>query len=260
MLECAPLIVCTISYSREMRGSRVRYRAREFCTDMLQGSPLLCSLRTLVPVALLLLSALSSATVPAATLAVTVRLADGKPLPGAVITAHPLETAARPAAPMKASMDQVNLSFSPDVLVIPVGSMVDFPNTDATSHEVYSFSAAHKFQLPLYRGKRYPPEHFDQVGLVTLGCNIHDHMLAYILVTDAPYFGRTGSDGVWAASGVSAGRYRIEVWHPRLHGDPSVLTGEVNVSESAQGQLTVRVTKPLRPTPLEGRLHSWDAY
>ena len=227
---------------------------------MLQGLPLLRLARLLAPAALSLLGALSSAAGAAATLAVTVRLQDDKPLPGAVVSAYPLDAPARPAAPIKASMDQVNLAFAPDVLVIPVGSAVDFPNTDATSHEVYSFSPAHKFQLPLYRGKRYPPERFDKVGLVTLGCNIHDHMLAYILVTDAPYFGRTGSDGVWAVGGVTPGRYRIEIWHPRLRGAPSALSREVTVGDSAQAQLLVRLAQPLRPAPLEGRPHSWDAY
>jgi plastocyanin len=226
---------------------------------MLQG---LLSPRLLIRACLALLAfgTWSAAALSAGALAVTVRLANDKPLPGAVITARPLDAAARPAAPLKAIMDQVDLAFAPDVLVIPVGSTVEFPNTDATSHEVYSFSSTHKFQLPLYRGKRYPPEHFDQVGLVTLGCNIHDHMLAYILVTDAPYFGRTGNDGVWAATGVAPGRYRIEVWHPRLRGDPAEFSREVSVGESQSGELSIRLTKALRPAPLEGRPHSWDAY
>ena len=84
---------------------------------------------------------------------------------------------------MNAIMDQVNLAFVPDVLVIPVHSSVQFPNSDAISHQVYSFSSARQFQLPLYRGKPYPPVVFDQPGVVTLGCNIHDNMLAYIVVT-----------------------------------------------------------------------------
>jgi plastocyanin len=259
MLECAPLIVC--APQRMRRGSRleIEISRTRICANMLQGLPLPHLARARACLALVF-GALSWVTAPAGTLAVTVQLANDKPLPGAVITVRPLDNATRPAPPLKAIMDQVDLAFAPDVLVIPVGSTVEFPNTDATSHEVYSFSPTHKFQLPLYRGKRYPPEHFDQVGLVTLGCNIHDHMLAYILVTDAPYFGRTGPDGIWAATGVTPGRYRIEVWHPRLRGDPGELTREVSVGESQNGKLTVRLTKALRPMPLEGRPHSWDAY
>jgi len=122
----------------------------------------------------------------AATLVVNVLKRDGKPLPGAVITAEP-QSSTDPAPPVKAIMDQVNLAFLPDVLVIPVHSTVQFPNSDAVGHQVYSFSSARQFQLPLYRGKPYPPVQFDQPGVVTLGCNIHDNMIAYVLVTDAPF-------------------------------------------------------------------------
>ena len=69
----------------------------------------------------------------------------------------------KPAAPVSAIMDQVNRTFVPDLLVIPTGSNIEFPNSDSVSHQIYSFSPAHKFQLPLYRGKPYPPEHFDQI-------------------------------------------------------------------------------------------------
>ena len=135
-----------------------------------------------------------------ATLLVRVQTPDGHALPGAVVTIRPLEGAARHAAPVHALMDQVNRSFAPDVLVIPVGSTVEFPNSDSVSHQIYSFSPAKRFQLPLYRGKPYPPTHFDQPGVVTLGCNIHDEMLAYLLVTDASWYGRTNEAGSWSAS------------------------------------------------------------
>src|SRR5438132_7382630 len=88
-------------------------------------------------------------------------------------------------------MDQVDRAFAPDLLVVPIGSTVEFPNSDSVSHQIYSFSQPKRFKLPLYHGKPYPPVQFDQAGVVTLGCNIHDDMLAYLLVTDAPWFGRT---------------------------------------------------------------------
>ena len=199
------------------------------------------------------------ATASAATLEVTVLTSEGKGLAGAVVMLHALDPGGHPGAPVGAVMDQVNLAFEPDVLVIPVGSTVSFPNTDSTSHQIYSFSSAHRFQLPLYRGKPYPPEHFDKVGLVTLGCNIHDNMLAYIVVTDAPFFVRTGATGAWSASGVGRGRYRIELWHPRLRDDPVALAREISVGEE-RAEIRIRLAKPLRPAPLVGRPHSWDAY
>ena len=147
------------------------------------GTP---STRTFAPVALLLGLGCLGLTGGSwgATLTVTVLLPDGHPLGGVIVTARPSASPAHPAAPVAAAMDQVDRAFAPDLLVIPVGSTVAFPNSDSVSHQIYSFSPAKRFQLPLYRGKPYPPVVFDQPGLVTLGCNIHDEMLAYVVVTE----------------------------------------------------------------------------
>jgi plastocyanin len=195
-----------------------------------------------------------------ADLLVRVTQLNGKPLAGAVVTVHALGTQVPPAAPVQAVMDQVDLAFSPDLLVIPVGSTVSFPNTDKTSHEVYSFSSTHPFKLGLYRGKPYPPEHFDRAGLVTLGCNIHDAMLAYILVTDAAYYGRTGADGSWTQPEVAHGHYRIEVWSPRLAEAGQMLQREIDVTAGEHVVVELRATHALRPAELQKRPHSWDAY
>jgi plastocyanin len=196
---------------------------------------------------------------PAATLVINVRSADGHVLPGAVVTVRPLDAAPAPrkAAPLHAVMDQVNIAFVPDLLVVPVGSTVEFPNGDSVSHQIYSFSPAKRFQLPLYRGKPYPPVHFDQAGVVTLGCNIHDGMLAYLVVTDAPWFGRTDSEGAWSAD-VPRGHYRVTLWHPRLRDNESDLERELTVGEGDRAELTLRLAKPLQPAPLADRPHSWD--
>jgi plastocyanin len=194
-----------------------------------------------------------------APLAVTVLLPDGRPLGGVVVTAQPVAGPAKPAPPVQAVMDQVNRAFDPDLLVVPINSTVSFPNSDTVRHQIYSFSPAKRFQLPLYRGKPYPPLLFDQPGLVTLGCNIHDEMLGYLVVTDAPFFGRTGTSGVWSAE-VPNGSYRVAIWHPRIRDDARSLQGEVTVTESDGGALTLHLEKLLKPAPLEGRPHSWDSY
>lgn len=168
---------------------------------------------------------------------------------------HPPAGNSHPGAPVNAVMDQINRTFVPDLLVIPVGSTVAFPNSDSVSHQIYSFSPAHKFQLPLYRGKPYPPVVFDQPGIVTLGCNIHDSMLAYVLVTDAPYFGRTDATGSWSAD-LSPGTYRVTVWQPRMQ---ETSEQEITVSQAERAEVHIRLTKALKPAPLDGR-HSWDAY
>jgi plastocyanin len=206
------------------------------------------------------LDVFTCSTTQAASLTVTVHAPDGKPIEGAVLTAQALDGANHRGPPVQAVVSQADLAFTPDLLVIPVGSSVEFPNTDSVSHQIYSFSPAKRFQLPLYRGKPYPPVRFEQPGVVTLGCNIHDPMLAYIIVTDARFFGRTDASGSWSATDVPRGRYRIAVWHPRLREAPSDLERELTVGETDRAELSLQLGKPLRPAPLTGRPHSWDAY
>ena len=192
-----------------------------------------------------------------ATLVIHVQTPDGHALAGAVVTVRPLDAPPRRPAPAHALMDQVNRAFAPDLLVIPVGSTVAFPNSDSVSHQIYSFSAAKRFQLPLYRGKPYPPVQFDQSGVITLGCNIHDDMLAYLLVTDAPYFGRTDAQGAWSTD-VPRGRCRVSVWHPRLRESEADLERELTVGDADRADLQLRLLKSLQPAPITDRPHSWD--
>ena len=213
--------------------------------------------RSVVALLARLVLLVAAGTASAATLVVSVQTPDGHALAGAVVTVRPLEGPPRHAAPVHAVMDQLNRSFAPDLLVIPVGSTVEFPNSDSVSHQIYSFSAAKRFQLPLYRGKPYPPVHFDQAGMVTLGCNIHDEMLAYLLVTDAAWYGRTNEAGSWSAE-VPRGRYRVELWHPRLRDTETDLARELTVGEGDRAELTLRLTRGLQPAPLTDRPHSWD--
>ena len=192
----------------------------------------------------------------AATLTISVQAPDGHALTGAVVSARPLDAPAKHAPPVHAVMDQVNRAFAPDLLVIPVGSTVEFPNSDAVSHQIYSFSPAKRFQLPLYRGKPYPPIVFEQPGVITLGCNIHDNMLAYIIVTDAPFFGRTDAAGSWATASLPAGRYRVRVWHP-LASEPADVEQIVQVGAD-KDVVQMKLAHALKPAPLKGRPHSWE--
>jgi plastocyanin len=193
----------------------------------------------------------------AATLDVHALTLEGHALAGAVVTVQSLDPPTRHAAPQRAVMDQINLAFEPDLLVIPSGSTIEFPNSDSVSHQIYSFSPAKRFQLPLYHGKPYPPVVFEQPGIVTLGCNIHDQMLAYVVVTDAAYFGRADSSGLWSAE-VSHGRYRVTIWHPRAREDAAGLQQELSVNDADHANLTLRLTKAMWPAPLADRPHSWD--
>src|ERR1700733_11229322 len=195
----------------------------------------------------------------AGTLSVQANLASHEPFAGAVVTVSAAATRA-PVAPVDAILDQINLTFVPDIIVLPVGSTVEFPNSDSVSHQIYSFSPTKRFQLPLYHGKPYPPVHFDQAGVVTLGCNIHDRMVGYIYVTDATYFGRTDAHGVWTVANVPRGTYHVSLWHPLLREPPASLDREVSVSGDDPTTTTVQLTQALRPAPLQATARSKDQY
>ena len=107
-----------------------------------------------------------------------------------------------------AVMDQKNRMFIPHVLAVQTGTAVRFPNSDDIRHHVYSFSPAKPFQLPLYKGTPANPVVFDAPGVVTLGCNIHDQMSAFIVVVDTPYFERTGGERPRRVARPRAGQVR----------------------------------------------------
>jgi plastocyanin len=221
-----------------MRLSARSNRALLVIRAAIAGMALLCALLYATPAS-------------AASLAISVQLADGKPLADAVVTVQPVGRKLPAPTPISAAMDQMNRMFVPEVLVVPVGSAVSFPNSDSVSHQIYSFSPARRFQLPLYRGKPYPPVVFDHTGIIILGCNIHDWMIAYIDVTDAPFYGTTDAQGAWSAQ-LPAGHYRITVWHPRMREQTSTLVRELAIGSGDRATLTLQLTKPLRPAPMEG--------
>jgi plastocyanin len=208
---------------------------------------------------LILVRAAWAAGAGAAALTVKVVNPDGRPVAGVVVMLHGPAGSKSPA-PATFIVDQVNQTFTPDLIVIPVGSTVTFPNSDRVSHQVYSFSRARRFQLPLYRGMPYPPVTFADAGIVTLGCNIHDDMIAYIVVTDADWFGRTSQDGTWTASNLPTGDFRVEVWHPRMREATEVIEQPLKLEAALSGRIEVQLTRTLRPEPLGAKPRSWSGY
>ena len=159
----------------------------------------------------------------AATLTIDVRNARGQALEDAVVYAVP-EGRTVPLAKKTAVMDQKNRTFIPHVLAVQTGTAVRFPNSDDIRHQVYSFSTAKTFQLPLYTGTPSNPIVFEKPGVATLGCNIHDRMSAYIVVVDTPHFETTGGNGRATLDDLAAGKYTVHVWHPRLRAEPVSVT------------------------------------
>ena len=159
-----------------------------------------------------------SATAHAGALAVSVVDPDGVPVPDVVV--YVLQDGVENSgdkSPGRAVMDQVNKQFVPHILVVQKGTAVDFPNSDTVAHHVYSFSKPNDFVLPLYKGDPRDPVTFKHDGIVTLGCNIHDQMLGYIVVVDTDVFGKTGPDGTLTLQvDDAATAYAVSIWSPRI--------------------------------------------
>jgi plastocyanin len=152
-----------------------------------------------------------------AELRVTVKDHKGKNVENAVVLAVPMDPRnAQHSKPPQNAVDQVDKQFVPYVKTVFVGSTVRFPNSDNIRHQVYSFSPAKKFELPLYAGTNAPPVIFDKPGVVVLGCNIHDWMIGYIYVSETPFFAKTGPLGTASITDMPPGDYVVRIWHPNM--------------------------------------------
>ncbi|WP_211197864.1 methylamine utilization protein [Permianibacter fluminis] len=191
-------------------------------------------IRPLLGFGLLLLAGVSTA----AEFSVRVVGRDGKPVADAVLY---VESAAAKPVGVTAEIDQINKEFVPYVSVVPVGSKIRFPNRDNIRHHVYSFSDAKKFELKLYSGVPSEPVTFDKAGVVALGCNIHDWMLAYVLVVDTPWFARSNEQGL-ATLQLPPGPQQLQLWHPDLEQPLAAIA--ITVTDHAA---PLTVTAALRP-------------
>jgi plastocyanin len=152
---------------------------------------------------------------------------DGRPVANAVIVLVADSKAPMPASRLAAekTIDQRGETFIPLVTIVPKGGHIIFANNDQTTHQVYSFSSVKQFEITLARGEKSPPIAFDNSGVAALGCNIHDHMIAYAFVADSPWTVLTGADGRGTIAEVPPGNYEAQVWHPKLppgHAIPSL--------------------------------------
>jgi len=119
----------------------------------------------------------------------------------------------KPAKAPIAQMVQKDLTFTPPLLPVQVGTRVEFPNLDDTYHNVFSYSPAKRFDLGRYRkDEKVPSQLFDTVGLVVLRCDIHEHMRGAILVLETPYFVTTDTDGDFKLTGLPTGEFKLKAW------------------------------------------------
>lgn len=115
--------------------------------------------------------------------------------------------------PGRAVMDQRNETFVPRLLAVQTGTTVDFPNSDATFHNVFSLSRAKRFDLGRYAAGRSKSVRFDRPGVVRVFCDIHSHMSAFVVVFNHPYFRVTDADGRFRIDNVPPGTYTLVGWY-----------------------------------------------
>lgn len=121
---------------------------------------------------------------------------------------------ARPEVPPTAEMAQKDLGFVTPLLPVLVGTRVEFPNLDDTYHNIFSYSRAKRFDLGRYRPEErpIPSQVFAEPGLVTLHCDIHEHMRGLILVLATPHFTKSDTTGRYRLAGLPAGHYTLKAW------------------------------------------------
>jgi plastocyanin len=152
----------------------------------------------------------------AASLQVSVVDQTGAPVADAIVYATPVSGKLPPQKPATAIIDQIKRRFVPKVSVVQTGTAITFPNKDNFEHDVYSFSPAKKFELHLYHGVPANPVVFDKPGLVVMGCNIHDTMVAYLFVVETPWFAKTDASGHATLDNLPADKYKLTAWHYRI--------------------------------------------
>ncbi|PHQ89356.1 MAG: plastocyanin [Idiomarina sp.] len=197
--------------------------------------------------------------VVADTVTVEVVAADGQPLVNAALLIEREKPSVKVPG-QSAVVDQVDKQFTPTVSAVEPGTDVVFPNSDNIRHHVYSFSAAKNFELKLYSDKEKPSVNFDKAGIVTLGCNIHDQMVAYVLVSDEYDVAVTNEQGI-AELNLEEREppAEIKVWHYWMGDELSKAQSVQLASDSgkltAQVQVSPPVQKDKEPSRLEQRFN-----
>jgi len=191
-------------------------------------------------------------------IAIKVTDESGAPVADAVVVAAPVDWTPKPVPSIatEVMIDQIGKEFVPHVKAIPVGASVLFPNKDNIRHHVYSFSSAKRFELPLYAGTPAKPVVFDKAGVVVLGCNIHDWMIAYIYVSESPYFTKTGNDGRAILGALPSRMYNVRVWHPQAEGSEQTTAKTIDLAGTQHADMSWAVKlKPatrVRRAPVAG--------
>ncbi len=140
-----------------------------------------------------------------------------------------------------AVIDQLNLTYVPRVVAMQKGTTVDFPNSDAVRHNVFSPpTAAIQFNLGTYPTGVVKEVHFDVTGETPLLCNVHNEMAGFAVTFDNPYFAMTDKEGNYTIEGVPAGKYTVKTWHEKLKDVSQEVTVEAGKAATANFDLKRR--------------------
>ena len=192
-----------------------------------------------------------AAPLVAAPLSVRVVDTAGHPVRDAVVTFYPAGRAARaPHGGGRFTVSQKNIQFHPFLSIVPVGADVSFPNLDPTKHHVYSFSPAKRFELKLFAKDQSRTVRFDKAGVVALGCNIHDQMSAFVVVTDSVWTARTNPQGVAVFADAPNAPGRLTAWHPYLRAPGGTVQQNVGAAQRS-ASFSIRLRAPPAPMPMD---------
>ena len=222
---------------------------------------MLSRLRQVAAGALAVRSLILVISIPGTSNAVEFLVSDqnGDALANAVVTVNTVRSAdVRSGTEELVIVEQRGQQFHPRVTVIPPGSAVRFPNRDLTQHHVYSFSQAKAFEIELYGGDEPAPVLFEEPGIVSLGCNIHDWMLGYIYVTPDDLFAISSDEGFAQIQADVSDIQSVTVWHPGIEKSTPVTlaANQLPPKSSNKIELVVRIPSgdPLQAEtdPLQG--------
>lgn len=179
----------------------------------------------------LFLLAVSVGSANAHTINVSVTNSKGEPVSGAVVSFKPANSGqSATTSGTEFVINQKNIAFDPFISLVPVDSIATFKNEDTVLHHVYSFSKAKRFNLKLF-GTADPQEvTLDAPGVVSIGCNIHDGMVAYIYVSKTDFAAQTDDDGKAALDGIPEGEGELVVWHPLMKGKGNAVSQNIIVT------------------------------
>jgi plastocyanin len=166
----------------------------------------------------------SASEVAAGDIQGTVKVLGGKGLEHVVVYIERVEGKTFSPPTKNAIVDQARMTFVPHVLPLLAGSTVAFPNSDSTRHNVFSPSKTKKFNLGTYPAGITKKVTFEKTGVVSLLCNVHPEMSAFILVLQNPYFAMADKQGKYKISDVPPGDYTLVIWHPKFKSKNSKIT------------------------------------